>query len=76
MVFERARGQYKTLRSKEGFTKSRQIAFDLKYPKNQVFTKVELAKYVNAWQEVYSGKSMVIGPHIVVRGNEKIMRDL
>lgn len=36
-----------------------------------MFTKVELAKYVNAWQEVYSGKSMVIGPHIVVRGNEK-----
>ena len=69
--FERARGQYKTLRSKEGFTKSRQIAFELKYPKSQVFTKVELAKYVNAWQEVYSGKSMVIGPHIVVRGNEK-----
>ena len=69
--FERARGQYKTLRSKEGFTKSRQAAFDLKFPKNQVFTKVELAKYVNAWQEVYSGKSMMIGPHIVVRGNEK-----
>lgn len=69
--FERARGQYKTLRSKEGFTKSRQAAFDLKFPKNQVFTKVKLAKYVNAWQEVYSGKSMMIGPHIVVRGNEK-----
>lgn len=69
--FERARGQYKTLRSKEGFTKSRQAAFDLKFPKNQVFTKVELAKYVNAWQEVYSAKSMMIGPHIVVRGNEK-----
>ena len=69
--FERARGQYKTLRSKEGFTKSRLAAFDLKYPKKQVFTKVELAKYINAWQEVYSGKTMVIGPHIVVRGNEK-----
>ena len=69
--FERARGQYKTLRSKEGFTKSRRAAFDLKFPKNQVFTKVELAKYVNAWQEVYSGKSLMIGPHIVVRGNEK-----
>lgn len=69
--FERARGQYKTLRAKEGFTKSRQSAFDLKYPKKQVFTKVELAKYINAWQEVYNGKTMVIGPHIVVRGNEK-----
>ena len=69
--FERARGQYKTLRSKEGFTKSRLAAFDLKYPKKQMFTKVELAKYINAWQEVYNGKSLVIGPHIVVRGNEK-----
>lgn len=69
--FERARGQYKTLRAKEGFTKSRQAAFDLKYPKKQVFSKVELAKYINAWAEVYSGKSMVVGPHIVVRGNEK-----
>lgn len=69
--FERARGQYKTLRAKEGFTKSRQKAFDLKYPKKQVVTKVELAKYVNAWQETYDGKSLVLGPHIVVRGNEK-----
>lgn len=69
--FERARGQYKTLRSKEGFTKSRQAAFDLKYPKKQVFTKVELAKYINAWEEQYSSRAMVIGPHIVVRGNEK-----
>lgn len=69
--FERARGQYKTLRAKEGFTKSRQAAFDLKYPKKQMFTKVELAKFINAWKEVYSGKTMVVGPHIVVRGNEK-----
>lgn len=69
--FERARGQYKNLRLKEGFTKSRQKAFDLKYPKNQVFTKVELAKYINSFQEVYNGKKLAIGPHIVVRGNEK-----
>ena len=69
--FERARGQYKTLRAKEGFTKSRQKAFDLKYPKKQVVTKVELAKYVNAWQETYNGRNLAIGPHIVVRGNEK-----
>lgn len=69
--FERARGQYKNLRQKEGFTKSRQKAFDLKYPKNQMFTKVELAKYINAYQEVFDGKKLAIGPHIVVRGNEK-----
>lgn len=69
--FERARGQYKNLRMKEGFTKSRQAAFDLKYPKKQVITKVELAKYINAYEEVYDGKKLAIGPFIVVRGNEK-----
>jgi hypothetical protein len=69
--FERARGQYKTLRSREGTTKAKQLAFDKKYPKNQMFTKVELAKYINSYQEIYAGKKLVIGPHIVVRGNEK-----
>jgi hypothetical protein len=69
--FERARGQYKTLRSREGRTKALQTAFDKKYPKKQMFSKVELAKYINAYQEVYDGKKLVIGPHIVVRGNEK-----
>lgn len=69
--FERARGQYKTLRSREGRTKALQIAFDKKYPKNQMFSKVELAKYINSYQEVFEGKRLVIGPHIIVRGNEK-----
>lgn len=69
--FERTRGQYKTMRLKEGFTKSRQAAFDRKYPKNQVLTKTDIAKYINAYDEVYEGKKLVIGPHIVSRGNEK-----
>lgn len=69
--FERARGQYRTLRSREGTTKARQTAFDKKYPKNQVFSKVELAKYINAYQEVFDGKRLMIAPHLVVRGNEK-----
>jgi hypothetical protein len=69
--FERARGQYKTLRSREGRTKALQLAFDKKYPKKQMFSKVEFAKYINSYQEVYDGKKLVIGPHIVVRGNEK-----
>ncbi len=69
--FERARGQYKSLRQKDGFTKSRQKAFDQKFPSRQVITKVELAKYINAYSEVYDGKKLVIGPHIVARGNEK-----
>lgn len=69
--FERARGQYKTLRSREGRTKALLTAFDRKYPRKQMFSKVELAKYINSYQEVYDGKKLVIGPHIVVRGNEK-----
>lgn len=69
--FERARGQYKTMRSREGTTKARQTAFDKKYPKSQVFSKVELAKYINAYQEVFDGGKLVIAPHLVVRGNEK-----
>ena len=36
-----------------------------------MFTKVELAKYINAYQEICEGKKLVTGPHIVVRGNEK-----
>lgn len=69
--FERARSQYKNIRQKEGFTKSRQKAFDLKYPKGQMFTKVELAKYINCYEEVFEGSKLVIAPHIVVRGSEK-----
>lgn len=69
--FERARGQYKNLRLKEGFRESALKKFDQKYPKNQVVTKVELAKYINAFQEIYDGRKLAIGPHIVVRGNEK-----
>lgn len=69
--YERARGQYKNARMKEGFTKAKQKAFDLKNPKNQMFTKEELAKYMNAYQEMLDGKKILIGPHYVVRGNQK-----
>ena len=65
--YERARGQYKNARLKDGFTKSRQKAFDLKNPKNQMFTKEELAKYINAYQEVYEGKKLVVAPHFVIK---------
>lgn len=69
--YERARGQYKNARVKEGFTASKQKAFDLRNPKKQMFSKEDLAKYLNAYQEVYDGKKLAIGPHIVVRGNQK-----
>lgn len=69
--YERARGQYKNAILKEGFTPSRKKAFELKNPKHQLFTKEELAKYINAYQEISDGKKVLIGPHYVVRGNQK-----
>jgi hypothetical protein len=69
--YERARGQYKNARLKEGFTLGKQRAFDNKNPKLQVFSKDDLAKYINAFEEIYDGKKLVIGPHYVVRGNQK-----
>lgn len=69
--YERARGQYKNARMREGFTAAKRRAFDRKNPRSQVFTKGDLAKYVNVFGEVVKSKKIVIGPHIVVRGNEK-----
>ena len=69
--YERARGQYKTAFSKDGLSQSRRKAFELKNPKHQLFTKEELAKYVNAYEEITDGKKILIGPHYVVRGNQK-----
>lgn len=69
--FERTRGQYKNLSLKEGFTASRKKAFELKYPKGQVFNKYELAKFVNTFEVVHEKKGIVVSPHMVVRGNEK-----
>ena len=69
--YERARGQYKNAILKDGFTPSRKKAFDLKNRKQQLFTKEELAKYINAYQEIADGKKILVGPHYVVRGNQK-----
>jgi len=69
--YERARGQYRNAKSREGTTKAKLRAFDLKNPKKQFFTKEELAKFINTWSEVYVEDKLVIGPHIVVRGSQK-----
>ena len=69
--YERARGQYKNALLKYGFTPSKRKAFESKNPKGQVLTKEDLAKYVNSWHEVFDGKKLAIGPHFVVRGNQK-----
>lgn len=69
--FERAKGQYRNFRLKDGFTRQREKQFDLKYPKDQSFTKTDLAKYINTYDIKTIGDVVVVGPHIVCRGNEK-----
>jgi len=69
--FERSRGQYKNERIRYGLTPNKRKQFDRQNPRNQMFTKELIAKYVNSFSEVYHGKKLVVGPHIVVRGNQK-----
>lgn len=69
--YERVRGQYKNARLKEGFTVSRQKAFDLKNPKTQVLTKEDVARYNNTWLSLADRKKGTTGPHIVTRGSQK-----
>jgi hypothetical protein len=45
---ERVKGQYREALNKEP-TKGKMEAFKLKYPRNQVIVKSEVAKYVNIW---------------------------
>lgn len=69
--YERSRGQYKNERLRFGLTPSRRKQFDRQNPRSQMFTKDLLAKYLNSYKEIISGKKIYIGPHIVVRGNQK-----
>lgn len=58
--YERTRGQYQNDRAK--LTRAQQKRFDLEYPKNQLITKTDAAKFVNSWDQI---------PHIVSRGAQK-----
>jgi hypothetical protein len=69
--FERSRGQYRNDRNRFGITPSKRKQFDKQNPRSQMFTKELFAKYSNTYEEVYNGKKLVIGPHIVVRGSQK-----
>ena len=67
--YERARGAYKTKRRKE-LTPSKQKQFEIKFPRSQLFTKTDLAKYENTWR---------MNPHEVKQGAQKnfvIMGDI
>jgi hypothetical protein len=69
--FERSRGQYRNEKLRFGITPSKRKQFEKQTPRRQMFTKEQLAKYVNSYSEIYEEKKLVIGPHIVVRGSQK-----
>ncbi|MBM7568083.1 AIPR family protein [Paenibacillus sacheonensis] len=59
--YERARGQYLDMKGKAG-TNAKKKLFDENYPKEQLFTKTDLAKFLHSWDQL---------PHVVSRGNQK-----
>jgi hypothetical protein len=58
--YERARGQFADERSRR--TQTERKKFDAEYPRNQFFSKTDLAKYENTWSCL---------PHIVSLGAQK-----
>lgn len=58
--YERARGQY--LDAKGKLSAGARRKFELDYPKSQVFSKTDLAKFLNVWSGL---------PHVVSRGAQK-----
>ena len=60
--YERARGQYADMRSREKNVKY----FDSIYPKEQYFDKLDLARYENVWDQL---------PHVTSKGGQASFRD-
>ena len=63
--YERARGQYQDARSLET-TPARRRMFNAENPTRQRFTKTDLAKFENTWDQL---------PHVVSRGGQKNFSD-
>ena len=63
--YERARGQYQDARASEA-TPARRRVFTAEHPTRQRFTKTDLAKFENTWDQL---------PHIVSRGAQKNFSD-
>lgn len=59
--YERARGQYMDQKNREA-TPARRKAFEATHPSSQQFTKTDLAKFENTWDQY---------PHLVSRGAQK-----
>ena len=49
--YERARGQYEVARNRTGTSPARRRKFEEQVPKSQKFTKTDLARYYNAWEQ-------------------------
>ena len=62
--YERARGQYQDARGR--LTQAERRRFDLEYPKSQMFTKTDLAKFLNVWRDK---------PDVVSKGAQKNFAD-
>ena len=62
--YERARGQYQDQRAR-GTTRERRL-FEAQYPRKQLVTKTDLAKFMNVWR---------FKPEIVSRGAQKNFAD-
>ena len=58
--YERARGQYADARA--NLTQAQRRKFDYEYPRSQLFSKTDLAKFINVWEE---------RPHEVSLGAQK-----
>lgn len=77
--FERVKGQYNNLMLKECFKKDLKANFEATYPKDLMFTKYDLAKFICCFEnkkvvisERGKAKEVILGPHIACLGNEKV----
>lgn len=62
--YERVRGQYQDARGR--LTRAERRRFDLEYPRRQMFTKTDLAKFLNVWRDK---------PDVVSKGAQKNFAD-
>lgn len=60
--YERARGQYQVAKIRQGRTPAKLREFNERTPPTRKFTKPELAKYVQSWEQK---------PHLVSMGSQK-----
>jgi hypothetical protein len=60
--YERTRGQYHVALASDAASEARTRQFKERTPKSRVFNKIDLAKFVNAWDQL---------PHVVSLGGQK-----